>query len=211
LDAAWSGKETPGPRVLGSTWLPDLDAAPSLVIDHDALPVSPLGVRYEDFRLDTAAAPATVISGLADRGTAGLPSLMESRQARLLGPYAGEIRHHVDKPRLTDAAPAVILGSAPNGFPPGIAQHAELRALVEAGLEPRRALESAGAGAGTALGAGLALGRIGPSAGADILIGDGDPLADLAAVHRVVAVVSRGRFFSAVGLIERAQAARVVE
>ncbi|MDX1499695.1 MAG: hypothetical protein R3176_07355 [Woeseiaceae bacterium] len=211
LDAAWAGKATPGPRVLGSDWLRDFEAAPSLVIDHDALPVSPLGVRYEDFRLDVTAKPATVISGLADRGTVGLPLLMDSRQAELLAPYAGEIRHHVDKPRLTDAAPAVILGSAPNGLPPGIAQHAELRALVAAGLAPRRAPESAGAGAGAAPGAGLALGRIGPSAVADILIVDGDPLADIAAVHRVVAVISRGRFFSAIGLIERAQAAPVVE
>jgi hypothetical protein len=211
LDELWSGKDMPGPRLLGKGWQLDLDSATSLVIDRDALPVSPLGVRYEDFMIDAGRAPATVVSELADSRTRGLAALLGSRQARLLAHYASAPRHSVGKPRLTDAATAVVLGSRGNGLPPGIAQHAELGALVEAGLEPRLALQSAGGGAAAALGLGQRLGRLGPGAAADIVIVDGDPLADVDAARRVVAVVRNGRFFSAIGLIERAEAAGVVE
>lgn len=204
LDLIWSGKAIPGPRILGKGWQLDLASATSLVMDTDALPVSPLGVRYEDFRIDAAAAPATVVSELADSGTRGLRALLDSRQARLLRRYASTPRHYVGKPRLSETSTAVVLGSRGNGLLPGIAQHAELGALVEAGLEPPRALQSAGAGAAAALGLAPRIGRLAPGAAADIVIVDGDPLRDIAAAGRVVAVVRNGRFYSAIGLIERA-------
>jgi len=40
---------------------------------------------------------------------------------------------------------------------------------------------------------------------------DGDPLANVADLQKVVGVVRNGRFFSAIGLIERARDAQSVE
>jgi hypothetical protein len=211
LEQLWSGASIPGPRVLGKDWLPELDAAASLVLSRDALPVSPQGKRYEDFRIDGREEPAAVYSGLADSRTPGLEQLLESRQAVLLDRIPTSLRRYVEQPRLTAASAAIVLGSRTNGLPPGIAQHAELLALVGAGLAPGQALKSAGVNAATALGVPLALGRIAPGAAADFVLLDGDPLATIADARNVVAVVRNGRFFSAIGLIELAQAAAGVE
>ena len=105
----------------------------------------------------------------------------------------------------------VILGSEPNGLPPGIAQHAELRALKAAGLTNEQVLRAAGVNAASALGLGLQVGRIAPGAAADIVLVDGDPLLDIDAAMKVVGVVRNGRFFSAIGLLERAQSIGIVE
>src|SRR5215217_3399603 len=69
------------------------------------------------------------------------------------------------------------------GPPPGV-DVAELRLLVEAGLEPAQALASATSRAAAHLGLGDT-GRVEPGARADLLLVDGDPLADLAALERV--------------------------
>jgi len=56
-----------------------------------------------------------------------------------------------------------------------------------------------------------ALGRIATGAAADLVLVDGDPLADIAAALNVVAVVRNGRFFSVAGLIDKAESAKSVE
>ncbi|MGA8206187.1 MAG: amidohydrolase family protein, partial [Woeseiaceae bacterium] len=86
-----------------------------------------------------------------------------------------------------------------------------LRAMVAAGSDPAAALEAAGKNAAAALGVAAKLGRIAPGACADLVTVDGDPLADVDDAARVVGVVRNGRFFSAIGLIERAKAAGNVE
>jgi imidazolonepropionase-like amidohydrolase len=76
------------------------------------------------------------------------------------------------------------------GPPPG-ADVAELRLLVEAGLEPAQALAAATSRAAAHLGLGDT-GRVEPGARADLLLVDGDPVADLAALERVRLVARDG-------------------
>ena len=105
----------------------------------------------------------------------------------------------------------VVLGSKPNGMPPGLGLHAEFRALAAAGLTPEQALRAAGVNAASALGLGLQLGRIAAGSFADLVIVDGDPLADIGDALNVVAVVRNGRFFSTIGLIDRLGVSSSVE
>ena len=107
--------------------------------------------------------------------------------------------------------PLLVLGSHPNGLPPGIALHAEFRALAAAGLRPDQVLRSAGVNAAAALGAGYRLGRISNGAAADLVIVSGDPLADIADTLKIVGVVRNGRFFSYSGLMDKAPAPEDVE
>jgi hypothetical protein len=211
LDSLWAGKAMPGPRVLGADWIPDLPPLPSIVLGVDALPVSPAGIRYEDAQVSADGEPSMLVSALADARTGGMSGLLAVRQAGLLGVNPSTIRRFVAKPGLDALAPPIVLGSYANGLPPGMALHAEFRALTEAGLSPRQVLGTAGVNASTALGLGLRLGRVAPGASADLVVVDGDPLADIAATLNVVGVVRNGRFYSAIGLLDRAEQARVVE
>jgi len=104
-----------------------------------------------------------------------------------------------------------VLGSKANGLPPGVALHAEFRALAGAGLDEVHVLRTAGINAARALGLGLQVGRIAPGASADLVIVDGDPLNDIDDTLKVVGIVRNGRFFSVIGLIERAQKTGSVE
>lgn len=211
LDKLWSGKEMPGPRILPGDWAPGLDELSSLAINADTLPVSPAGIRYENVQIASSAKPAMLLSDLADARTPGIQDLLKSRQAALVTHYQATIRHFTDQPQLSTQSPAIVLGSRGNGFPPGIAQHAELRALEAAGLSPLRAIRSAGINAAMALGLGLSIGRIAPGAAADLVIVDGDPLNRVRDLQNVVGIVRNGRFYSAISLIERASQAGNVE
>ena len=74
---------------------------------------------------------------------------------------------------------------------PGPALHQELEALVRAGLTPGQALQSA-----TDVAAGILgqpdLGRLDAGTRADVVVVDGDPLADIRATRNVVAVWKDG-------------------
>jgi Tol biopolymer transport system component len=211
LNRRWSGKDMPGPRVLGKDWQLDLDSVASAVATADAISVSPAGIHYENAKIARGDAAALIVSGLADSQTRGLRSLLRTRQAGLLGHYPTAIRRFSARPDLEARSASIVLGSKPNGLPPGIALHAEFRALAEAGLDPARVLETAGVTAARALGLGLQIGRIAAGATADIVIVDGDPLQDIDAAVNVVGIVRNGRFFSAIGLLERAETATIVE
>lgn len=212
LDRTWSGENLPGPRVLGKGWQLDLDWAATMVSGMYSLPTSPLGIRYQDLQLGGGGGPTTMLSGIADARTGGLRPLLASRQAAQLERYApAAARRFTEKPELKAAAAAVVLGSRANGLQPGIALHAELLALAEAGLTGEQALRASGVNAATALGLDRQLGRIAAGYAADIVLVDGDPLAGIEDAQNVVAVVRNGRFFSAIGLIERAEGANSVE
>ena len=211
LNQRWSGQEMPGPRVLGEGWQLDPDSASVTMLGTGPLPVSPQGVRYENIQLSNGAEPLTIVSGLADARTRDLRPLLRSRQAGLLGNYPTAIRRFSEKPRLATGSSAIVLGSKSNGFPPGIASHAEFRALAEAGLNQEQVLRAAGINAASALGLGLQLGRIAPGSSADLVLVDGDPLANINDTQKIVGVVRNGRFYSAIGLIERAEQRHTVE
>lgn len=211
LNEQWSGKAMPGPLVLGRDWMLDLDSVAAVGISVDSLPTSPLGIRYEDAQIADTSNPATVVSGLADSRTPGLAELLQSRQSRLLRGYPTALRRYTEAPSLAAQSTSIVLGSAANGLPPGVGLHAEMRALAHAGLDNEHVLRTAGSNAAGALGLGLRVGRIAPGAVADIVLVDGDPLADIDDTLNVVGIVRNGRFFSTIGLLERVPAAQPVE
>jgi hypothetical protein len=199
-----------GVPVLAENWQVGLGSGASLLLGTESLPASPRGQRYGDIQLSSSPGSVTIVSGIADSQTPGITALLNSRQATLLGPHPPARRRFESRPVLGTGA-GVILGSEPNGLPPGIAQHAELRALKAAGLTNEQVLRAAGVNAASALGLGLQVGRIAPGAAADIVLVDGDPLLDINAAMKVVGVVRNGRFFSTIGLLDRVQSIGIVE
>ena len=155
--------------------------------------------------------PVGDYSSLADALTPGLESLLQSRPARLIGFTEPVARRFSEPPSFDVGQTAVVLGSRSNGMPAGIALHAELRALVGARLKPEQALRAAGVNAAAELGVDPTLGRVATGAVADLVLVDGDPLADINSALNVVAIVRNGRFFSVAGLIDRAQRLETVD
>jgi len=200
-----------GVPVLAANWLVGLGSGATMLLGAESLPTSPGGHRYADIQLANGAIPITIVSGLADSKTPGLARLLGSRQAILLPSTPSVSRRFADRPKLVSDAALIILGSQPNGLPPGIALHAEFRALANAGLTAEQVLRASGVNAAAALGLGLQLGRLAPGSVADVVIVDGDPLANVADLQNIVGVIRNGRFFSAIGLIERARNAQSVE
>ncbi|MFI5584223.1 amidohydrolase family protein [Amycolatopsis sp. NPDC051758] len=76
---------------------------------------------------------------------------------------------------------------------PGFSLHDELDLLVQAGLTPRRALQSVTRDAAVFLGRAGTAGTITPGKVADLVLLDADPLADIGAVRRINTVVTAGR------------------
>lgn len=96
--------------------------------------------------------------------------------------------------RFVRAGGRVVTGSGFDigGRPPGIGTHAELAALVAAGLTPAEAIRAATVNAAALVGAERTLGIIAAGRDADIIIVEGDPLADVTALQRLTHVVRRG-------------------
>ncbi len=200
-----------GVPVLAANWQVGLGSGATMLLGAESLPTSPGGHRYADIQLANGDVPVTIVSGLADINTTGLSELLRSRQADLLASTPTVSRRFSDRPKLASDTTSIILGSRPNGLPPGIAQQAEFRALADAGLAGEQVLRASGVNAAAALGLGLQLGRLAPGSVADLVIVDGDPLTNIADLQKIVAVIRNGRFFSAIGLIERARDAKSVD
>lgn len=88
---------------------------------------------------------------------------------------------------------------------PGFSLHKELELLVEAGLSPADALRAATIGPAEFLGLSETAGSIAVGKRADLLLLDGNPLADITQTQRVRAVVLDGR------LLQRADLDRLLE
>ena len=89
---------------------------------------------------------------------------------------------------------------------PGESLHEELTLLVrDAGLSPLDALRAATSAAAVFLGRDQEIGTIAAGRRADLILLDADPLADIAHVSRISAVVLRGRLF------DRGALARLVD
>jgi imidazolonepropionase-like amidohydrolase len=104
----------------------------------------------------------------------------------------------------------VVIGSKPNGLPPGLGLHAELLALQSAGLSGEEALRAAGPNAADAL-RHPQLGRVVAGALADLVLVAGDPANGVPDPLNIVAVVRNGRFYSLVRLLEEARSTAGVE
>lgn len=79
---------------------------------------------------------------------------------------------------------------------PGFSVHDEMALLVQAGLSPLDALRAATTNPAEFLGISPTAGAIDPGMRADLLLLDGNPLADIANVRRIHAVVAGGRAFT---------------
>jgi len=208
LNLTWSGKDTPGPRILPADSIRDFDTGASLLMNVGSAPASPAGNSYQDIQIAMGLGASTFVSGLADSSTPTLDSIRNSRQALLLPNPVMPIRRFAETPDLSAIASTVVLGSKPNGLQAGVALHAEFRALVAAGLNEEQALKAAGVNAAAALGLGLKLGRIATGAAADLVLVDGDPLNNIGDTLRIVGIVRNGRFFSVSGLIDHSESAK---
>jgi hypothetical protein len=144
-----------------------------------------------------------LVSGLAHRHTPGIGSLLEARQARGLA----QLLPRRDRVTLLDdlrrSRSPVVLASAQNQLPPGLALHAELLALHDQGLAGDQVLKAAGRNAAALLGLAGKIGEISVGARADLVLVDGDPLANPRDARKIVGVVRNGRFYSLVNLLER--------
>jgi cytosine/adenosine deaminase-related metal-dependent hydrolase len=159
------------------------------------------------FRADTAPDPRDALvppAMLADwRRAAGYPS-----PARRAAGRAVVRRQLALVGAMHRAGVGILAGTDASDEPwvyPGASLHDELALLVEAGLSPLDALRAATLGPARYLGAADTLGRVAPGCAADLVLLDGDPLADIRNTARIRAVVLRGR------LLDRAALDRLLD
>jgi imidazolonepropionase-like amidohydrolase len=76
---------------------------------------------------------------------------------------------------------------------PGYSLHEELALMVESGLSPLAALQTATLNPASFLGLTDSLGTVEPGKVADLVVLDADPLADIRNVNRINAVIIGGR------------------
>jgi imidazolonepropionase-like amidohydrolase len=117
-------------------------------------------------------------------GAAALPPAIGARVPAMIANGQRMLAAGVNMIAGTDA------GIASNK-PPDVIRWA-ISQLQQLGMTAAQALHAGTARAATALGLGHRKGRIRPGYDADILAVDGDPLADLAALHAIRAVYVRG-------------------
>lgn len=200
----WRSRGVP---LLAENWHAGLAIGADLLLGSAALPYSPRGVRYADINTLANGGPLLLVSAAADAATPGLQALTRTPPAERLNSNHVIPRRFLDTPRISNGSANVIVGSRPSLLPPGIATQAELLALHAAGMTPERVLLAATAAAADALQLHGELGRIEPGARADLLLIAGDPLARLADMREVVAVVKDGRFYSVAALVDAVDAA----
>lgn len=104
--------------------------------------------------------------------------------------------------RLHQAGAVIAAGSDAGhiGTLHGPGLHRELELLVVAGLSPREALRAATVGGAAALGANDRR-RVAPGQAADLLVVDGDPLADVRHLQRIHRVIKSGRLYDPADLV----------
>jgi imidazolonepropionase-like amidohydrolase len=90
----------------------------------------------------------------------------------------------------------VIILAGSDGGKPGESLHQELELLVAAGLTPAQALRSATIEPAKYLNAAASLGAVEEGKAADLVILDGDPLADIRNTRKIAAVVLGGRYLA---------------
>ncbi len=94
--------------------------------------------------------------------------------------------------RLLASGGRLATASSAPAVPYGLGLQAEIRALAGLGLSPAEALRMATAEAARAVGLHAEIGRLAPGYLADLLVIDGDPLADLSHLLRIDAVMIDG-------------------
>ena len=104
----------------------------------------------------------------------------------------------------------VAVGSGAPASPYGLGLHAELQLLTDTGLQPFQVLKMASLDAARLIGAGENLGSIHVGKLADLVIIDGDPLADIGDSANIVITVVNGRVYGLDELLSRGNRANSV-
>lgn len=143
-----------------------------------------------------------VIAAFLENGTAVSPalfSMVAPIQARGEDPAANARMQRANQivARFHRAGVRILAGSnfAYRTWPqrPGTSMHGEMAALVAAGLSEMEVLRLSTSGAAAFLGVDDRSGSVRPGLSADLVLLNADPLADIANVARIEAVVLRGR------------------
>lgn len=101
------------------------------------------------------------------------------------------------------AADALLVTGTDAPFVPyGAGLHAELRLYARAGLTPAQVLKAATVSSARAAGVENDIGTIAPGMIADLVVVDGDPLADIADADNVVMTIKHGRAYLIARLLE---------
>jgi len=177
----------------------------------------------------------TVVSRLAIAGLPGLPTrssmTSQDRYRRLFtaadrdwyanlwnarissSQFAGDLTARATGQSLFRAIATgarVATGSDAPATPYGLGLHAELQILASIGLQPFQILKMASLDAARLIGAGKQLGSIHTGKLADLVIIDGDPLADISEAANIVITVANGRAYGLPELITRGNRANSV-
>jgi imidazolonepropionase-like amidohydrolase len=142
----------------------------------------------------------------SDPRVAALPKELRESWEELLPPGAFPAEFAAERAWMDEAALAVLAAAHRHRVPllvgtdlgaphlyPGESLHAELALFGRAGIPPAEALRLATAGAADFLGLGRQVGRVRPGMDADLVLLNGNPLDDVAALREIDAVVLRGR------------------
>jgi imidazolonepropionase-like amidohydrolase len=159
------------------------------------------GLGYDDRVVDTTLLRymPPIVRGFWERAREDARRRTPVERARLLNRTEGERRlasavHAAGLPLLagTDAGDRFAF--------PGFTLHDELALLIDAGLSPLEALQTATLNPATYFDAADSLGAIAPGKLADLVLLDGDPLVDIHNTRRVAAVVLNGVHFDRAAL-----------
>lgn len=172
---------------------------PTLLINFYWRILSPRAREWEDYIVNFSKNPALVFVPEGERKpwvrTVGALQRMNPRtleQSRLSFKNISEFtRRYVAAGGKIVAGPDV--GAADHGLVPGLAIHLEMQALVDAGLTPMQAILSATKWTAELLHKENELGSIEAGKIADLIVVEGDPLADMAATRNLRLVVKDGQ------------------
>lgn len=143
-----------------------------------------------------------VVAGGGGRGAAAAPVAVApaAPAAPAAGPGGAQYPANTDITlvRMFKAGVTILAGT---DTPNAANLHGELRSFVNAGMTPFQALQTATVNSARVLG--LDAGSIEAGKLADLILVDGNPLADISAAYRVKQVIANGRVFSLADLIKR--------
>jgi Tol biopolymer transport system component/cytosine/adenosine deaminase-related metal-dependent hydrolase len=105
--------------------------------------------------------------------------------------------------RVVEAGGVAVAGTDSPIIPIALSLQTELEHFVEGGLTPFQALQTATVHAARALGMGGSLGAVAPGHLADLLVVDGNPLADVRTARRIRTVIRDGEVLALEDLLRR--------
>jgi Tol biopolymer transport system component/imidazolonepropionase-like amidohydrolase len=151
--------------------------------------------RLDDVRFRTLF-PEGIVRGAGQQAKTIPPREFDARSA-VLRPFLDTVR------RVVQGGGIVIAGTDSPINPYALAYHVELELLAESGLTPFQVLQAATLRAAEALGEGGNLGSIEAGKLADLVIVNGDPLADVRHARNVRTVIKNGEVHTLESLLKR--------